>query len=150
MTVRPPQLEYCAAMGHADLEEARGQIAVVQDLFAERPGGHDDPVLLGTVELLLGSAARSLADSLFDQSLAEQAVGQRVVELRTYAQALYSEHAHLRWGRAPLAGTEYLRLQLLKTLNALSARLLTIEEARLHYAAAEARPALMAERALTR
>ena len=127
-------------MGYADLEEARGQIAVVQDLFAERPGGHDDPVLLGTVELLLGSAARSLADSLFCQ---------RLVELRTYAQALYSEHAHLRWGRAPLAGTEYLRLQLLKTLNALNARLLTIEAARSHHAAAQAQPALRADRALT-
>jgi len=129
------------AYAYADLEQAREQIAVVQDLLAERLGGQDDPVLLGTLELLLGSAARSLGDTLFYQ---------RLFELRIYAQAFFSSQAHLSWGRAPLTGAEYLRLQLLKTLNALSARLLTIEEARLHYAAAEARPALTAERALTR
>ena len=140
LTVRPPQFEYCAAMGYADLEQAREQIAVAQDLFAERLGGHDDPVLLGTLELLLGSAGRSLPDSLFCQRLAE---------LRAYAQALFSEQAHLSWGRAPLAGTEYLRLQILKTLNTLSARLMTIEAARSHHAAAASRPALSADRALT-
>ena len=126
-------------MEYTDLEQAREQIGVVQDLLAERLGGHDDPVLLGTIELLLGSAARSLADPLFYQ---------RLFELRTYAQALFSAEGHLSWGRAPLAGTEYLRLQLLKALNALNARLLTIEAARLHYAAAEARPSRSADRAL--
>jgi len=125
-------------MGYADLEQAREQIGVVQDLLAERLGGNDDPVLLGTLELLLGSAARSLGDTLFYQ---------RLFELRTYAQALFSEQAHVSWGRAPLTGAEYLRLQLLKTLNALTTRLQTIEAARSHYAAAEARPALTAERA---
>jgi hypothetical protein len=127
-------------MGYADLEEAREQVAVAQDLLADRLGGHDDPVLLGTLELLLGSAARSLADSLFCQRLAE---------LRTYAQALFSESAHLSWGRAPLSGTEYLRLQLLKALNALNARLLTIEAARSHHAAAASRPALRAGHSLS-
>ncbi len=95
-----------------------------------------------------GSAATTIRSCSARSSFCSDRL-QRLGELRTYAQALFSDRAHLSWGRAPLSGMEYLRLQLLKTLNALSARLLTIEAARSHHAAAESRPALRADRALS-
>ena len=101
-------------MRHPDLESALHHLGVVQDLFAEHSGGVPEPTLLGAIELLSGSITRLLPDCLCQQKL---------VDLRVAARAFYSEREHLRCGRPPLSGREYLRLQILKDLNALDGRI---------------------------
>ena len=101
-------------MRHPDLESALHHLSVVQDLFAEHGGGVPEPTVLGAIELLSGSITRLLPDCLCQQKL---------VDLRVAARAFYSERDHLSCGRPPLSGLEYLRLQILKDLNALDGRI---------------------------
>jgi hypothetical protein len=132
-------------MRQPDLERALHHLGVVHDLFAEHSGGVPEPRLLGAIELLSGSIARLLPDCLCQQKLAD---------LRMAARAFYSERDHLRCGRPPLSGLEYLRLQILKDLNALDGRIRRLYKIRLTSTAehvlspSHARPARPALRAV--
>ena len=88
-------------MANADLENALHHVRVMQDLLAQ-PGGNvgakfDQAQVLAALELLSGSLSRRMADRLCQQRLAE---------LRGFAHASSN-------------GSEFLRLQTLKSLNAL-------------------------------
>ena len=101
-------------MRNADLGNALHHLGVIQDLLAEHDGAANRPNVLGALQLLSGSITRFIPDCLCHQKLGE---------LRTFARALYSDSEHRRWGRSPLTGSQHLRLQILKTLNELGARI---------------------------
>jgi len=104
-------------MANADLENALHHLRVMQDLLAQQRGSGanvDQAQLFAALELLSGSFSRLMTDCLCQQKLAE---------LRGFAHALYSDKDQQRWSRASLTGGEFLRLQMLKSLNALDARI---------------------------
>ena len=105
-------------MPNADLENALHHLRVMQDLLAQ-PRGHvganvDQAQLFAALELLSGSFSRLMSDCLCQQKLAE---------LRGFVHALYADKDQQRWSRASLTDGEFLRLQILKSLNALDARI---------------------------
>jgi hypothetical protein len=105
---------------HPDIEEARNLVCVAEDFLAAVAAGSEDVRRLAAIEVLLGGVSRSCGDSL---------VQYRLHELQRYAHA-FSSRGHESWSVPPLSGADYLRLQIIKTLNALHARLRTIAEVR--------------------
>ena len=105
-------------MPNADLENALHHLRVMQDLLAQPRGNvgvHvDQAQVFAALELLSGSFSRLMSDCLCQQKLAE---------LRGFAQALYSDEDQQRASRASLSRGEFLRLQILKSLNALDTRI---------------------------
>lgn len=108
-------------MPNADLENALHHLRAMQDLLAHRRGNVsanvDEAEVFAALELLSGSFSRLMSDCLCQQKLAE---------LRGFTQALYSDKDQQRWSRASLTGGDFLRLQVLKSLNALDARIRTL------------------------
>lgn len=106
-------------MHYPDIEEARKHLAALQGVL--EASGPKSNELLGTIELLFSSMARALPDVIYQH---------RVQELRFYARELVSSDDAAAWARPPLTAAEFLRVQIVKCLNVVDARLKTIHAIR--------------------
>lgn len=118
-----------------DLREVRQRYGALRDLVIQNPGGWDDLVTRSRVQALCQEAQAALADAECHERL-------RAVERQSAE--LYSEELHRPWGRKSMSGADYLRLQILISLEALNTRLFFLQTLR-----DRAQSVLGAERAAT-
>jgi hypothetical protein len=108
-------------LSDSDLNEVREHYATLRELFILNPGGWDDSNSLARVEQLCRAGMAALADG---------ECRQRLARVEAQAAELYSRNAHERWARRTMSGADYLRLQILITLEALNARLCLLKALR--------------------
>jgi len=106
---------------HSDLAYAQHYLILLSDLLATAEGGRSWPRVRAQVVFLCRAGKACLADLVWQDHLDD---------IDRFAEALYSGDAHLAWARGDLTGVEYLRVQVLKTLNCLSARLTALRSRR--------------------
>ena len=106
---------------HADLDYAQHYLILLSDLLATAEGGRYWPRVRAQVAFLCRAAKGALADLVWQDHMDDVA---------SFAQALYSDDEHMGWARGDLTGVEHLRVQVLKTLNALSTRLTLLKSRR--------------------
>jgi hypothetical protein len=99
---------------YADLDQAEQYLTLLADLLSTVNGGHKSDRVLAQVRFLCREANRALRDLIWQDHLEDT---------KTFASALYSDLEHLQWAKRNRTGVEHLRLQLMKTLNALTTRL---------------------------
>ena len=97
-----------------DLDYAQHYLILLNDLLATMEGGCSRPGALAQTAFLCGEAKGVLRDLMWQDHLDD---------LKSFAKALFSDEEHASWAKGDLTGVEYLRVQLLKTLNALTTRL---------------------------
>ena len=110
-------------MPNADLENALHHLRVMQDLLVHDRANLDQAQVSATLELLSGSLSRLMSDELCQEKLAE---------LRVFANT---------------PGSEFLRLQILKSLDALDARIRSLFKIRSANTASKVLPLPRSERA---
>jgi hypothetical protein len=108
-------------MPYPDLDEARKHYAALKDIFASRTGAEADPEALRRVEEHCWAATAALDDAYCREEIG--IVGD-------YAAGVFSAGKERRWEQSPLSGTEFLRVQILKALDALHSRVYSIEAIR--------------------
>jgi len=108
-------------MSHNDLDSARAQYHALRGLIIHHPGGWRDEIALRRIEHICRSAAEATRD---------RECRQHIGAIEDYSQELYSVAGHLKWARGHTSGADYLRLQILRELDAFNARLSAIEAAR--------------------
>jgi hypothetical protein len=106
---------------HRDINEVREYYVKLRELVLRHSGGWDDADARAKAEGLCGAGMAALDDADCRDSL-------RVV--RAQAAELFSRERHLKWGRKDMTGADYLRLQMLVTLEALNTRLFCIQTLR--------------------
>src|SRR5438270_13022870 len=104
--------------GLNDLETARKHYSAMRDLIIRHRGGSRDERSLGKLRDLSRKAAAAIDDSQC-KSLLLRAEG--------YGADLFSESGHLKWARTEMSGADFLRLQILRKLDGLHARLLELQ-----------------------
>lgn len=104
-----------------DIRGVRAHYSALRELVIQNPGGWDDVQSRAQVAKLCEEARASIDDRECHERL-------RTVEVQ--AADLYSEDAHHKWGRRNMSGSDYLRLQILISLEALNTRLSCLERLR--------------------
>ena len=104
--------------GLSDLETARRHYSALRDLIIRHRGGSRDERTLGKLWDLSRKAAAAIDDSDC-RSLLSAVEG--------YGAQLFSESGHLRWARTEMSGAHFLRLQILRELDAFHMRLLQLQ-----------------------
>ena len=107
---------------YPDLEEAHRQYSALRELVILRPGGWADEETLRRAKALCHAARHTVDDPSCRTILAE---------VDSLLAALYSKDGHLKWQHTRTSGRDFLRLSILRELNAFDARLLELEEIRL-------------------
>src|SRR5216117_1718305 len=113
--------------GLHDLEAARKYYSAMRDLIIRHRGGSRNEQALGKLRDLSRKAAAAIDDS---------DCRRRLSAVDGYAADLFSESGHLKWARAEMPGAHFLRLQILRKLDAFHARLLQLQFERTRNAAA--------------
>jgi hypothetical protein len=98
----------------------------MRDLVIRHRGGSRDERVLGKLWDLSRKAAAAIDDGDC-RSLLSAVEG--------YGAQLFSESAHLKWARTEMSGAHFLRLQILRELDALHMRLLQLQLEATRYAA---------------
>jgi hypothetical protein len=98
----------------------------MRDLVIRHRGGSRDERVLGKLRDLSRKAAAAIDDGDC-RSLLSAVEG--------YGAQLFSESAHLKWARTEMSGAHFLRLQILRELDALHMRLLQLQLEATRYAA---------------
>ena len=104
-----------------DLEDARRQHSALRELVILRPGGWADEETLRRAKSICVGAHHAVEDDECRTILAE---------IQTLLADLYSRDGHFKWERSQTSGRDFLRLRILRELNAFDSRLLAIEEIR--------------------
>src|SRR3989441_9632739 len=104
--------------GLHDLETARRHYSAMRDLIIRHRGGSLDERVLGKLRDLSRKAATATDDSNC-RSLLSAVEG--------YGTDLFSESGHLKWARTEMSGAHFLRLQILRELDAFHVRLLELQ-----------------------
>ena len=104
--------------GLHDLATARRHYAAMRDLIIRHRGGSRDERALGKLCDLARKAATATDDSNC-RSLLSAVEG--------YGTDLFSESGHLKWARTEMSGAHFLRLQILRELDAFHMRLLQLQ-----------------------
>lgn len=104
-------------MPHKDIRVVRHCYASVRELVIHNPGGWDDLQTRSRVEELCRAAIAAFDDAECHA---------RLRAVQSQAEELYSREGHRKWSRASMSGADYLRLQILITLEALNTRLFFI------------------------
>ena len=115
----------------ADLEEAHRLYSALRELVILRPGGWADEETLRRAKSLCLDAHRTVDDNETRAILAE---------VQSLLADLYSRDGHLRWQRTQTSGRDFLRLRILRELNAFDSRLLAIEEIRRQHPPGDDKP----------
>jgi len=105
----------------SDLAYAQHYLILLSDLLATAEGGRYWPRVRAQVAFLCKAGKAALSDLVWQDHLDD---------ISNFAQALYSDEEHIGWARGDLTGVEYLRVQVLKTLNALGTRLTVLRSRR--------------------
>ncbi len=118
---------------HNDLKEVRERYGALRDIVIQNPGGWADVASSIRITRLCEEARAALDDAECRERL-------RAVEAQ--AAELYSADGHGKWARTNMSGADYLRLQILISLEALNTRLFFLQTLR-----DRAQSVLVAERA---
>lgn len=108
-------------MAFPDLDEVRKQYSALRELVIHNAGGWDDSATRERVNLLVERAI----DALDDTECTEQ-----LRRVQSNAAALYSAEEHGKWQRKSMSGADYLRLQILISLEVINTRLFMIDALR--------------------
>jgi hypothetical protein len=104
--------------GLHDLETARRHYSAMRDLIIHHLGGSRDERTLEK----LGDLSRKAAAAINDKDCM-----QLLSAVEGYGTDLFSESGHLKWARTEMPGARFLRLQILRELDAFHARLLQLQ-----------------------
>ena len=104
--------------GSHDVETARKYYSAMRNLIINHRGGSRDQRTLEKLGDLSRKAAAAIDDSDCKRLLSA---------VDGYAADLFSESGHLKWARAEMPGAHFLRLQILRELDAFHARLLQLQ-----------------------
>jgi len=108
-------------MPHTDLDAARSHYSTLRDLIIHHEGGWADKESLLKVERL----CRLVKDAVDDAECRA-----RMESIQAFANDLYSTTGHLRWTRKETSGADFLRLWILRELDASWGRLSLLEAMR--------------------
>jgi hypothetical protein len=108
-------------MLHADLARVRALCARLRELIIHRSGGWDDAPARHELELYCRGMQAEIDDAQCRAAFKS---------LAQYGADLFSVDRHARFARKNTSGADFLRLQILRELEALQSRLLAIETAR--------------------
>ena len=108
-------------LSYADLTEAHRHYGALRDIVIQRPGGWADETSLAKMRALCRTAAEAVDDA---------DCRARLAVIDDLASDLYSASGHLKWERTQTSGRDFLRLRILRELNAYDARILALEETR--------------------
>jgi len=101
-----------------DLETARKHYSAMRDLIIRHRGGSPDERALGRLWDLSRKAAAAIDDGNCRSLLSA---------IEGYGAQLFSESGHLKWAQTPISGADFLRLKILRELDAFHARLLQLQ-----------------------
>ncbi len=104
--------------GLHDLETARKHYSAMRNLIIHYRGGSRDERTLEKLRDLSRKAAAAVDDSACKQLLSA---------VDGYGADLFSESGHLKWAQTPISGADFLRLKILRELDAFHARLLQLQ-----------------------
>ena len=108
-------------MAYTDLTEVRACYSQLRELVIHNGGGWEDVESRDKVERLCEAGIVALEDS---------ECRERLRTVRTQARDLFSREGHLKWNRRNMSGADYLRLQILISLEAVNTRLFFIDAQR--------------------
>jgi hypothetical protein len=108
-------------MSYRDLLEVRNCYAALRELVMQAHGGWNDVDSREKAERLCGAALVALDDA---------ECRERLRSVQSQSLELFSRFGHLKWARRNMTGAEYLRLQILITLEGLNTRLFAMETQR--------------------
>jgi hypothetical protein len=106
---------------HKDIEAARRHYLAMRALISHHPGGREDDETLSKLQEISQKAAAAI-DDVECKALLWLVDG--------YGADLFSDSGHRKWVRTRVSGADFLRLQILKELDAFHARLFQLEVAR--------------------
>jgi hypothetical protein len=101
-------------MAHPDLDEARIHVGALRGVIIHHGGGWPDDAALMRGQ----SHCRAAHDAIDDEECRE-----RMDDIAVYIADLYSEGGHQKWQRKQTSGADFLRLRVLRELDAFTARL---------------------------
>jgi hypothetical protein len=104
--------------GLHDLETARKHYSAMRDLIIRHRGGSRSEQALGKLRDLSRKAAAAIDDSDCKRLLSA---------VDGHGADLFSESGHLKWAQTPVSGADFLRLKILRGLDAFHARLLQLQ-----------------------
>jgi hypothetical protein len=113
--------------GPHDLQIARQHYCAMRDLIIQHRGGSRNEHALGRLRDLSRKATAAINDSN-GKSLLSAVDG--------YVADLFSESGHLKWAHTPVSGADFLRLKILRELDAFHARLMQLQFEATRYEAA--------------
>ena len=108
-------------MAYPDLDEVRKQYSALRELVIHNAGGWDDVATRERMKALIERAIDALDDAECTQQLRR---------VQSNAAALYSAEDHAKWQRKSMSGADYLRLQILISLEVVNTRLFMIDALR--------------------
>lgn len=108
-------------MAYTDLKEIRSCYSRLRDLVIQNSGGWDDVETRARVETLCQGGMNALDDA---------ECRERLRAVLAQAAELFSADGHNKWARKSMSGADYLRLQILISLEALNSRLFFIDTLR--------------------
>jgi len=108
-------------MSYPDLNEARNHVAALRELIIHRSGGWPDDEALRRAQ----RHCRAAHDAIDDEECRE-----RMDDVAVYVADLYSDGGHQKWTRKQTSGADFLRLRVLREIDAFGARLEAVETTR--------------------
>ena len=104
--------------GSHDLAAARKYYSAMRDLIIRHRGGSRNEQALGKLRDLSRKAAAAIDDRNGKSLLSA---------VDDYGADLFSESGHLKWAQTPVSGADFLRLKILRELDAFHARLMQLQ-----------------------
>ena len=108
-------------MAYTDLKELRTCYSSLRDLVIQNSGGWEDAETRARIEALCQEGIDALDDA---------ECRDRLRAVLAQAGELFSSEGHNKWARKNMSGADYLRLQILISLEALNTRLFFIDTLR--------------------
>jgi len=108
-------------MSYPDLNEARMHVAALRELIIHRSGGWPDNASLRRAQ----HHCRAAHDATDDEECRE-----RMDDVAVYVADLYSDIGHQKWTRKQTSGSDFLRLRVLREIDAFGSRLEAVETSR--------------------
>src|SRR5713226_2091104 len=108
-------------MPHTDLDAARSHYSTLRDLIIHHEGGWADQESLRKLDRLCRLVVEAVDDAECHA---------RMESIQAFANDLYSTSGHLRWTRRDTSGADFLRLWILREIDAFLSRLDLLEAMR--------------------
>jgi hypothetical protein len=106
---------------HGDIEVARSHCLAMRAVIIHHLGGREDGEALGKLREMSRNAAAAIDDVDCTSLLSS---------VEDDGADLFSKSGHLKWATTHVSGAYFLRLQILRELDAFDARLLQLEATR--------------------